>query len=202
MKSKKLGKHIDFDKEGIEFPDKTRLWDGIEPFLLTDNLYTEKNRESLLNAIDELPIINPSQNIWFKLSGDIKSGETIHSKRLVIRWAAGIAATLLMVILLYPIYKTHKLDNTTETTDAISQCGQDLKVNEFLTQLCLDYPNKCTNSDFLELKNEILTLQLEKEGLQKQVFYNTGDATIHDLCNRIDDQINFLKKQMESYVSL
>ena len=202
MKSKKLGKHIDFDNTGINPPDKNRLWDGIEPFLLTDNLYTEKNRESLLKGIEELPIIFPSKNIWFKLSGDVEKSRTVHNRKLMMRWVSRVAAAMLMILALLPIYRTYRSNNNHRPTNTNVQCGEDLKVNEFLSQICLAYPNKCTNSDFLELKSEILTLQLEKEGLQKQVFYNTGDETIHDLCSRIDDQINFLKKQMESYVSL
>lgn len=201
MKSKEF-KHIDFNKDGIKSPDKERLWEGIEPFLLTDNLYHEKNRESLLKTIEELPTIYPSTNIWPRVSQNISVNRRSSCRKIFIRVVSGIAAMLIIAVLLKSIYKTDDTNNNPAITNAGPQCGEDLKINEFLAQICSAYPGKCKNADFLELKNEILKLQSEKSEMQAQFFYNTGDTIINDLCIRIDEQINFLKDQMGLYVSL
>jgi hypothetical protein len=201
MKSKEFN-HIDFDKDGTKYPDKERLWEGIEPFLLTDNLYREENRELLLKTIEELPIIHPSISIWPSVSQTILVDRGTNRKKIFIRTVSGIAAMLIIAVLLKPIYKSNETVKIPVTTNAGQQCGEDLKVNEFLAQICSAYPGKCKNMDFLELKNEILKLQHEKSELQAQFFYNTEDETTHDLCARINEQINLLKNQMGAYVSL
>lgn len=177
-------------------PDKNRLWKNIEAFLPTDDFNIEINRNGLLKGIENLPVVHPDSDIWERIKNKIRV-ETSHSK--IYLNAAAIAASIIIIFALYIIY-SNRGENLQSKNISINKPVNE--VEAFLTSICNNNPNKCKNPEFLELKNEILTLHIEKTQINNQVFYNQKDPDMKNTMIKIDEQIITLKKQIQIYVSL
>jgi hypothetical protein len=179
-------------------PDKDRLWKNIEPFLPDNEPYLEMNRKSLLKGLAGLPVIYPERNVWENIVNRIPYGYTPKLK-IYFKYAAGIAASILILLALQTVFFQKPFINKSANT-ITNNANTDIET--FLANLCVNNPQKCKTPDFLELKNEILTLQGQKLEIHDQVFYNTDDQNIKNTIHKIDAQIVSLKKQIEVYVSL
>ena len=73
-------------------PDEKRLWKSIEGNILTDQLYREINRDKLSEAIDNLPAIEPSMDLWKSLEIELevrtRSGRPDRTINMLLKIAA------------------------------------------------------------------------------------------------------------------
>lgn len=189
-------------KKDIQFfpklhPDKERLWKNIESQILTDNLYREINREKLMKALEELPVIKPEKTIWNVIAPGIRN--SAFNRHRLAYFSTGIAASLILLLSIGYIYKT-SVTNKKIPYEIVNSKEEDVDV--FLSKICANYPGKCKNPDFMELQNEIVKLQHEKINVVNSIFYNPSDEDIKQITVKIDNQIDFLKDQIIAYVGL
>lgn len=177
-------------------PDKDRLWRNITPYLLTDGLYREVNRESLQKGLDNLPVIFPEKNSWNNIESKINTGTKLSLNKYW-KYIGGIAASIIIFVTLQLLIFHKSMPNK---NDIVINTNDDIEL--FLANLCINNPQKCKTPDFLELKSEIVSLQIEKTAIYDQVFYHSDDKDINEIVNKIDEQISLLKKQIEIYVSI
>ncbi len=179
-------------------PDEQRLWKSIEANILTDHLYKEINRDKLNEAIDNLPVIEPSRDLWQSLEirlevrkGSVRPGRTIN---LLLKIAA-------VVVLVFSCFYFFLLPHREKLLTG-RKSRQDESIEVFLSRICETHPTKCKESDFIEMQGEILKLEEEKANIENSIFVGSGDAEIKKVNDMINDQIGSLKTQINNYVKL
>ncbi len=179
-------------------PDEKRLWKEIEANILSDQLYREVNRDKLMEAISDLPAIDPSRNIWKSLESELEvrskgtvTGRTIN---ILLKIAAGI---ILVFCCFYFFLLPHREKLLTR-----NKTRQDESIDVYLTRICESHPNKCKEADFIEMQGEILKLEEEKANIENSIFVGSADAEIKKVNEMINDQIGSLKTQINQYVEL
>lgn len=179
-------------------PDEKRLWKSIEANILTDQLYREINREKLSEAINNLPAIEPSLDLWESLEMELevrtKTGRTDRTIKILLKIAA---VALLIFSCFYFFLLPHR-----EKLLTGRKARHDESIDVFLSRICENHPNKCKEVDFIELQGEILKLQEEKANIENSIFVSSGDAEIKKVNDMINDQIGSLKTQINHYVEL
>jgi hypothetical protein len=179
-------------------PDEKRLWKSIEGNILTDQLYREVNRDILNMALNNLPVIEPSRDLWQSLeirleirNGGVRPGRTIN---MLLKVAA-------MILLVFSGFYFFLLPHREKLLTA-RKSRQDESIEVFLSRICETHPTKCKESDFIEMQGEILKLEEEKANLENSIFVSSGDEEIKKVNDMINDQIGSLKKQINNYVKL
>jgi hypothetical protein len=178
-------------------PDKNRLWSNIENHILTDEFYEEVNRDILQYAIQELPQQEPLKDLWKSVEADLYPKRI--EKRMLLtpkRWMQ-LAATIVLLLSLYVVF--HQRISRKAT---LAQPIKEEPVDVFLARICETYPGKCSEVDFIEMQDEILRLQQEKESVQHSIFGSPDDAEMTKVNEMINDQIGNLKLQITHYVRL
>jgi len=179
-------------------PDEKRLWKSIEGNILTDQLYKEINRDRLNEAIDNLPVIEPSGDLWKSLEIELgvrmKPGNPGRTIKMLLRIAA-------VFVLIFSCFYFFLLPNREKLLTG-RKIHQDESIEVFLSRICENHPNKCKESDFIELQGEIIKLQEEKAKIENSIFVSSGDAEIKKVNEMINDQIGNLKTQINHYVEL
>jgi hypothetical protein len=179
-------------------PDEKRLWKSIEGNILTDQLYREVNRDKLNEAIDNLPVIEPSRDLWESLETEL--GERTGTSRWgrTIPMLLKIAAVVVIILSCFYFFLVpHR-----EKLLTGSKAHREEPVEVFLTRICETHPTKCKESDFIEMQGEILKLEEEKANIENSIFVGSGDAEIKKVNDMINDQIGSLKTQIKNYVKL
>jgi hypothetical protein len=178
-------------------PDEKRLWKSIEDNILTDQFYREINREKLNEAIDNLPAIEPSRNLWITLEAELgegtRSGGPIRTMSTILKIAA-------LVVLVFSCFYVFLAPDRGKMLSNKSR--KDESTSLFLSRICENHPNKCKEVDFIEMQSEILKLEDEKANLKKSIFVGSGDEVIKKVNDMINDQIGSLKTQISNYVEL
>jgi hypothetical protein len=179
-------------------PDEQRLWKSIEANILTDQLYKEINRDKLNEAIYNLPVIEPTRDLWESLEielgvrkGAVRPGRTIN---LLLKIAA-------VIVLVFSCFYFFLLPHREKLLTGRKSL-QDESIEVFLSRICETHPTKCKESDFIEMQGEILKLEEEKANIENSIFVGSGDAEIKKVNDMINDQIGSLKTQINHYVEL
>jgi hypothetical protein len=179
-------------------PDEKRLWKSIEGNILTDQLYREVNRDRLNEAINNLPVNEPSRDLWKSLEIELevrtKPGIQLRTIKMLLKIAAVV---LLIFSCFYFFLMPHR-----EKLLTGRKARKDESIDVFLSRICETHPSKCKEVDFIELQGEILKLEEEKANLENSIFVGSGDAEIKKVNDMINDQIGSLKTQINLYVEL
>jgi hypothetical protein len=179
-------------------PDKKRLWKTIEANILTDQLYREVNRDTLSEAIDNLPQIEPSKELWKSLETKLAVNTRSKMPTLTMGAILKIAAMIVLVLSFGYFFLIHP-DREVLSAD---KSQKDESVELFLSRICENHPNKCKEEDFKELQGEILKLQQERTNIENSIFVSSGDEEMKKVNEMINDQIGSLKMQINNYVKL
>ena len=179
-------------------PDEKRLWKSIEGNILTDQLYKEVNRDKLCEAINNLPVNEPSMDLWKSLEKELGVRTKSSGSNRTIRTLLKIAA---MIVLVFSCFYFFLLPQS-EKLLSRNKLHQDESIDVFLARICETHPNKCKEIDFIELQGEILKLQEEKANIENSIFVGSEDAEITKVNDMINDQIGSLKTQINNYVEL
>jgi len=179
-------------------PDERRLWKTIEANILTDQLYKEINRDRLNEAITNLPIIEPSGDLWKSLETELGERTKPKDPNRTLRTLFKIAA---LVVFVFSCFYFFLLPHREKLLSG-GRSVQDESIDVFLSRICETHPNKCKEVDFIELQGEILKLQEEKANIENSIFVSSGDAEIKKVNEMINDQIGSLKIQINQYVEL
>jgi hypothetical protein len=178
-------------------PDEKRLWKSIEGNILTDQLYGEINRDRLNEAINHLPVYEPSRDLWksveMELDRRIKPGSPVRTIKMLLKIAAVVVFIVSCLYFLIP----HR-----EKLLTGKKARQDESIEVFLARICETHPNKCQEVDFIELQGEILRLEKEKANIENSIFASSRDEEIKKVNDMINDQIGSLKSQINNYVEL
>jgi hypothetical protein len=179
-------------------PDEKRLWKTIEANILTDQLYREVNRDKLGEAIDNLPQIEPSKELWKSLENKLDVRTSPKTSKIPMGAILKIAAMIVLVFSFGYFFLIHR---NREVLSA-NKPPKDESIELFLSRICENHPNKCKEEDFKELQGEILKLQEEKANIENSIFVSSGDEEIKKVNEMINDQIGSLKMQINNYVKL
>jgi hypothetical protein len=179
-------------------PDGKRLWKTIEANILTDQFYREVNRDKLSEAIDNLPQIEPSKELWKSLETRLEVRTSSKTSKIRMVAILKIAAMIVLVISFGYFFLIHR---NREVLSA-NKSQKDESIDLFLSRICENHPNKCKEEDFKELQGEILKLQEEKANIENSIFVSSGDEEIKKVNEMINDQIGSLKMQINNYVKL
>lgn len=191
---KRFEKYLSSMKEAD--PDKERLWQKIESNIIIDGLYCEHNREALLMAIQNMPGSDPGKDLWVSVQKNITEYILRINTQKIYKYISGAAAT---IILLFSTYMLYQLLINNESKEDNIIYGEE-SVEFFLSRICSINPPKCSETDFIELKSEILELSHEKSEVANSIFSNTADVDIMKVNERINRQIEHLKSQIIDYV--
>jgi hypothetical protein len=178
-------------------PDEKRLWRSIEGNILTDQLYREVNRDRLNEAINHLPVKEPSRDLWYSVESGLNARLKQHSPERTLKMALKIAAAVIFIASCLYFLIPHR-----EKLLTVKKARQDESIEVFLSRLCETHPGKCKESDFIELQAELLRLEEEKATIENSIFMSSGDAEIKKVNDMINDQIGSLKNQITNYVKL
>jgi hypothetical protein len=179
-------------------PDEKRLWKSIEANILTDQLYKEVNRDRLGEAINNLPVIEPSRDLWKSLEKELEIRAKSNGSNRTIRALLKIAA---MIVLVFSCFYFFLLPHREKLLTG-SKSRKDESIEVFLSRICETNPAKCKESDFIEMQGEILKLEEEKANIENSIFVSSEDAEIKKVNDMINDQIGTLKTQINNYVKL
>jgi hypothetical protein len=177
-------------------PEKARLWRQIESNIQTDGLYCEHNREALIKAIQNLPDLDPRNDVWALLQKNITEYIPRINTRKIYRYISGVAATIILFVSTYMLYQLLFHKESKEVNNSYSEES----VEFFLSRICSTNPRKCSEADFIELKSEILELCNEKLAVTNSIYSNPEDVDITRINERINRQIVLLKSQIIDYV--
>jgi len=179
-------------------PDEKRLWKSIEANILTDQLYKEVNRDKLSEAVNNLPVVEPSADLWKSLETELGERTKSNGPNRAILTLLKVAA---MIVLVFSCFYFFLLPHR-EKLFSGGRSSQNEPIDVFLTRICETHPNKCKEVDFIELQGEILKLQEEKANIENSIFVSSGDEEIKKVNDMINDQIGSLKTQINNYVKL
>jgi hypothetical protein len=179
-------------------PDEKRLWKSIEGSILTDQLYREVYRDKLNEAVNNLPVIEPSADLWKSLETELGARPKTRSTNRAIPTLLKVAAMILLVFSCFYFFLTPYR----EKLFSGNRSSQDESIDVFLSRICENHPNKCKESDFIEMQGEILKLEEEKANIENSIFVSSGDVELKKVNDMINDQIGSLKTQIKNYVKL
>jgi hypothetical protein len=178
-------------------PDEKRLWKSIEGNILTDRLYREINRDRLNDAINHLPVREPSGDLWNSVERGLTVRIRQYSPERTLKMALKISAAVVFIVFCLYFLIPHR-----EKLLTVKRARQDESIEVFLSRLCETHPGKCKESDFIDLQAELLRLEEEKANIENSIFVSSGDAEIKKVNDMINDQIGSLKTQITNYVQL
>jgi len=179
-------------------PDEKRLWKSIEGNILTDQLYREVNRDKLNMALKNLPVIEPSRDLWESLEIELEVRKGAARPGRKINLLLKIAAVVVLVFSCFYFFLLPHREKLLTRSKSL----ENESIEIFLSRICETHPNKCKESDFIEMQGEILKLEEEKANIENSIFVSSGDVELKKVNDMINDQIGSLKTQISNYVKL